>query len=487
MRLFYKLYFFLILLLVLILAGAGYISYQREVTLFNHDMEKDTLLLGEALSGMIGHTWKHSGAEKARELIRDANSKEDTIDIRWVDLGASPADRDRPLAPREKIGQVLRGLPVSMVIKIKHRGSYRVTYVPVITDGPRPGALELAESLSPLQRYTRMSLLHLLATGGLIMLAAGGLLWFHFYKWVHRPLIMFTEKSRRIGRGDLTPDLIVTGRDEFAVLGQTLNSMCEELAASLEALRVENERRIEALEQLRHSERLATLGRLSAGMAHELGTPLNVIAGRAKQIRSGGLASVEITDFSRIIEEQTRRIIGIMQNLLDFARRRKPNRSLQDMSGIVKQVLDLLASVASKAKVDFNVIQQGEIPPVAVDPLQMQQVLTNLVMNAIQAMDKGGRLEVILSIEKSRPPGTAAAAGEYLAVHICDEGPGIPTENLNHLFEPFFTTKEVGSGTGLGLSIAYGIVQEHNGWIEVTNRPEKGACFIVFLPVEEPS
>ena len=466
-----------------ILAGAGYFSYHREVALFNSDMETDALILGRALSGMVGHAWAYSGPEKAIALIREANAREKNIGIRWVDLGSAATGPFAPMVPPEKVTPVSRGESVSMVMEKTGKGLCRFTYVPVRA-GTFGGAIELCEPLTVLNTYTRKTLLYHLVTGILIMLAAGGVLWFHFRKWIHRPLVMFIEKSRRIGQGDLEPDLAVEGRDEFAVLGRTINSMCRDLAASLEAVRVENERRLEAMEQLRHTERLAVLGRLSAGMAHELGTPLNVIAARSKQIRTGGIGQGELVEFAKIIEEQAQRIIRIMHNLLDFARRRKPRRSLQDMAAIVEQVLDMLKEAAGNASVLFKVVRQDDLPPVWIDALQVQQVLTNLVLNGIQAMDHGGCLEVTLAVIRNPHAENRADDGMYMTIRVQDEGPGIPAENISHLFEPFFTTKEVGAGTGLGLSIAYGIIQEHGGWIEVENRPDKGASFTVYLPIE---
>ena len=126
--------------------------------------------------------------------------------------------------------------------------------------------------------------------------------------------------------------------------------MCRDLDAGRNALIVENQRRIQALEQLRHTERLATLGRLSAGMAHELGTPLNVISGRAKLIHASDLSAEDIVGCAHIIEEQSERITKIVQGLLDFSRRKKPRRSRQNMETLVRQVLDMLAQPAQKAQ-----------------------------------------------------------------------------------------------------------------------------------------
>ena len=484
MKLFYKVYLILILVIILILAGNGLISYHREVSLFNDDMEKDALLMGKAIAGMIGHALQKSGRDTAVKLVRDANSKEHSIHIRWVDLDPSAAAMYAPGVPLKKIEPVFQGKTASFTLEINGNGLFRFTYVPIFSNTLPGHAIELSESLSALEHYTRNSVLHLVATAVLLLLASGALLWFQFQKLIHRPLVRFIDKSRRIGQGDLAPDLVINGRDEFAELGETLNSMCKELHESWEAVRIENESRIEAIEQLRHTERLATLGRLSAGMAHELGTPLNVISGRSKLIRSGGLAPAEVIESARIIGEQSEKITAIMQNLLDFARRRKPKRSVQDMAAVVRRVIEMLAPTASKAKVAFQVIAQEDIPSISVDPLQIQQVLTNLMVNGIQAMAGGGRLEAALEIVNRQHPEKKDGDRAYLAVRIKDEGRGIPPENIAHIFEPFFTTKDVGTGTGLGLSIVYGIIQEHDGWIEVESTPGQGTCFSFYLPVE---
>ena len=484
MKLFYKIYFFLMLLLILVLGGYGYMGYRQEVAQFDSDMKKDALLLGKALTGMAEHAWKNSGPKMAIKLIGDANAKEKSIEIRWVDFG-NPSETFAPKVPVEKLGRVLQGETESIIMQKADGEEFRVTYVPARTDAQGRCAVELSESLSMLKEYTRTSLLRLFITAAILFVASGALHWFHFRKWIHQPLVGFIEKSIRIGKGDLSPDLDVRGDDEFAELAQTLNSMCEELQASREALIVENERRIEALEQLRHAERLATLGRLSAGMAHELGTPLNVISGRAKLIRTGGLEEKDIDECARIVGEQAERITKIMHGLLNFSRRKKLARSPQDMEALVNRVLEMLGQTAQKAKVSFQVVRNGEIPPIPVDPLQIQQVVTNLVNNGIQAMDAGGVLEVELAVEEKQRPCSTGPEEKYLAVRVKDQGPGIPAENWEHLFEPFYTTKEVGSGTGLGLSIAYGIVQEHGGWIDVESEPGKGACFTINLPMED--
>jgi signal transduction histidine kinase len=215
---------------------------------------------------------------------------------------------------------------------------------------------------------------------------------------------------------------------------------------------------------------------MAAGIAHELGTPLNVVAGRAALIASGKLSSEEITTSARTIKSEADRITSIVQRLLDFARGRRPQRVECELAMIAQRTISLLESLAGKRDVRL----EFETPAIAtkcfVDESQIQQVITNLIVNALQATPAGGRVR--LQIDQ---PDEA-----WLRVRVADSGPGVPTELRERVFEPFFTTKEVGEGTGLGLSIAYGIVQEHGGRLEVSRGDLGGATFDVWLPRTHP-
>jgi len=362
---------------------------------------------------------------------------------------------------------------------------HRYTYVPVPIDDMRHGALELSESLFDLVDYAHETVIRSFILAGLMLLVSWLMLRVLSVRFVGGPLNQLVEKTRRIGAGELSGDLVLRGKDELSHLASAMNRMCRQLSTAQEAIRTETEARISALEQLRHTERLATIGRLSSGLAHELGTPLNVISGRARLIETEDLEKEEITECSRIIREQAERMTKLIRKLLDFARRRVLQKTSLDLQTLAGQILEMLNTNAEKQGISLELVKNSDIPLVAIDPSQMQQVLMNLVMNGIQAMPKGGHLKVGLRPERARPPSQEKGEEkEYMAVDVRDEGEGIAPENMNHLFEPFFTTKETGKGTGLGLSIAYGIVEEHGGWIDAESQPDQGSCFTVFLPVE---
>jgi signal transduction histidine kinase len=225
------------------------------------------------------------------------------------------------------------------------------------------------------------------------------------------------------------------------------------------------------------------VGQLASGIAHELGTPLNVISGRATLISSGRLAADAVIESAGIIKTQSDRMAEIIRQLLDFSRRGEPHRVLVDLQMIIRNTVQILQPLSRKHEIELAVTECPQPTTTWVDLGQIQQVLTNLVVNAIQATPPGGTVTISSAREnhltKTRegcPP------GDYFRLSVADTGHGIPQELLDRLFEPFVTTKDVGQGTGLGLSIAYGIVREHGGWIDVQSEVGKGSLFQIYLP-----
>jgi signal transduction histidine kinase len=274
----------------------------------------------------------------------------------------------------------------------------------------------------------------------------------------------------------------VRHRDEIGQLGHEINTMCDHLAEANRQIASETEARIATLDQLRHADRLKTLGQLASGVAHELGTPLGIIAGRAKRCRAGGQSEAEQRRALEVIVEQSERMTLIIRQLLDFARRRGPRLGVRDLRQVTRATLDMLSPLAEKHGVAVHLDTDGPPIPAEVDANQLQQALTNVAMNGIQSMRAGGWLRVRVERAVATPPADhGGPAGEYACIRIEDEGAGIPAHQIPHVFEPFFTTKDVGEGTGLGLSVAWGIVSEHGGWIDVESRVGQGTRFSVYL------
>ena len=293
------------------------------------------------------------------------------------------------------------------------------------------------------------------------------------------------NQARLVGEGDLTArnELEHIG-DEIGELAVGLNDMVDNLHLAQSRLEEETSRRLAAMEQLNHAERLATVGKLASGMAHELGTPLNVVAGRAKMIATEEMSQSEVLDSAVVIQNQAERMTGIIRQLLDFARTRTLEKRCEKLGAPVDNVIHMLSPIAAQSKVEFDVRQDGHSPDVEIDVGQIQQVLSNLIINAIHAMPQGGRITVRYGQRLATPPsGQDDPATEFAFLEVVDTGVGIPMENLSRIFTPFFSTKQVGEGTGLGLSIAHGIVKEHGGWLTAESTVGEGSTFSIYLPI----
>jgi signal transduction histidine kinase len=255
--------------------------------------------------------------------------------------------------------------------------------------------------------------------------------------------------------------------------------MSVELSAERDRTQVEAQARIRALEQLRHAERLTTLGQLASVLAHEIGTPLNVVAGHAKLVATGKLDASGTRESAQAIGVQCERITSIVRRVLDYARRRPPKRAQIDGSDVVGQTRALLRSLAEQRGVELELEKSANPSELFADPDQLQQVLINIVMNAVHASPPGGSVRI--GIEHSVQV-LAGKTTEFVVFVVRDLGHGIDEQVRERIFEPFFTTKPPGDGTGLGLSVARDIVDEHGGFIDVSSVPNQGTVFMIYLP-----
>jgi signal transduction histidine kinase len=243
----------------------------------------------------------------------------------------------------------------------------------------------------------------------------------------------------------------------------------------------EIKRRNEALDQLRHSDRLTTVGKLAAGIAHEIGTPLNVISGHAQMIASGELSPDDVQNSARIMRSQVDRITGVVRQLLDFSRRGGREPRSVELGRLIDDTIALFAPVAKKRGV--TIVRAGGALEATLNRSEIQQVLANLIANAMHAMPDGGSIVIEISAVDSVDPEQPQLGKRACAkLSVRDQGTGIDPSVLPYIFDPFFTTKEAGEGTGLGLSVSYGIVKDHGGWISVDSTPGEGTSFHVFIP-----
>ncbi len=471
MKLTRKLVLTLMVAIVVVMAADAMLQLRRETSLFADDMAGDEEAMGRVLQVAVRDVAAHDGIDAAVAVFDRMRAAESRVGLRWVWLDAPEVAAD--VAPRLRNDET-----VHLVREAAAGDERQFTYVPVRLAGGRMAAIELSEPLRFQRDFLRRTELQVLGTLTiLVILGAAIALWIGVVL-VGRPMRRLTEQAQRVGAGDLSTRIALAQRDEIGTLARELNVMCDRLLAATERVRAETDARIAALEQLRHADRLKTVGQLASAVAHELGTPLNVVSGRAKLIAAGDLALQEIGDNARIIAGQADRMTGIIRQLLDFARRRDLKRTTADLRDLVRHTADMLAVFARTRKVSLVRDVPDEPVPVCVDRAQLQQALANVIVNGIQAMPHGGalRMRVARADDRVEPP-TAFVTVE-------DEGVGIAPDDVPHVFEPFFTTKAVGEGTGLGLAVTYGIVAEHGGRIDVTSMVGRGSRFDIVLPLD---
>jgi two-component system, NtrC family, sensor kinase len=449
-----------------ILITHGYTRVNREIALFESDVQSDHRLLGRAVAIMASAATDRMGAERGLEIVEDLNFRESRVEIKWISDASAPPTATSTTVRRED-----------------HQGSSAVLVTRVSARVAGPGFIQLRESLQPISLYARETAsrtafitLALIASSSAIIFGLGWLL-------LGRPLRLVMAQAASIGAGELAARLHLPQHDEMGELAREMNTMSERLAQSQETARLEASGRIAALQQLRHADRVTTVGKLASGVAHELGTPLNVVAARAQMIERGESEGAAAQNDARIIREQTARMTKIIRELLDFARARKPHTGVHDLTAIAATTLEMLSSIAQRHNV--SLIKDPDARPVLarVDAAQVQQIVTNLVMNAIQAEPSEGEVRVHTCARcPALPNHPEVDPKPYACLIVEDDGLGIAPDVLDRIFEPFFTTKDVGEGTGLGLSVVYGIVEEHGGVIDVISEQGRGTTVYVALP-----
>lgn len=482
MKLAFKLILATVVGILAVFAVFGVVLAQREVALFDSDMRKDHRLIGSTLGLCVANTWVTAGPDHAIELVAQSDADRPDLRIGWIYPDGKLSARAPVLSPTDignisHIDQQVRSAPSE-----PHQ-AFLVTRIPVRDKLRVLGVIEIAEDLASRDAYLRTSIWNAL-TATVVMVIVAGLVILLLGLWmVGKPLQAVADKARRIGQGDLTGPLRLRQKDEIGQLAEEVDAMCERLTEANARTESESAARLQAIDQLRHADRLITVGRLAAGIAHELGTPLNIVTGRLKMLRKGNLDPTTVNEYLDEATGQLHLMTSIIRQLVDFARRREPRVTSTDLLPIASSIARLVDPLARKRSVSVSVVTKESLFAL-VDPLQIEQVLSNLVINAIHACGSDGKVEIAFGNRPSDPTLTPLASGLGVYLRVSDDGQGMDKTTMERVFEPFFTTKEIGQGTGLGLSVAHGIVQDHGGHIAVRSTPGKGSEFTVLLPAE---
>jgi len=322
----------------------------------------------------------------------------------------------------------------------------------------------LEQKYVDIQRQTILIFLAITLMGALIAITISYLI----SRKISESVKTLVSASREITQGNLDTRVEIVSNDELQELADAFNLMASALKERDEKLKEF------ATKKIMESERLALIGQLAANVAHELNNPLQGIVTYSYLLLERMPSGDSSRESIQKIVTQANRCIDIIRGLLDFARQRRPYKRLSNVNSILQECVSLVEDQALFHNIQIIKDFKEDLPMVVIDPSQIQQVFMNLIINAAEAMEGGGRLTLATRFDPVK---------EFIEVEFTDTGHGISEENMGRLFDPFFTTKETGHGVGLGLAISYGIIKRHEGTISVESEVGKGTTFIIRLPV----
>jgi len=320
------------------------------------------------------------------------------------------------------------------------------------------GVLDVNVSLAEVDQEIAHSRRVIILSAILAILGGSLMLWWLNRRLVVRPVAALVEGTRRVSEGDLTVSIPVQGRHELGQLAKAFNAMIRNLS--------------ETQNQLAQADKLASVGRLAAGVAHEINNPLTGVLSYASLLRKRMDHDASACEDLDVIVRETVRCRGIIRGLLDFARPTAPARKPTDLNDVVRKAVSVVMTQLSLQKVDLSLNLDPNLSTAHADGNQIQQVVVNLLLNAADAIGNEGG-----NIRATTRPGPDTS----IELLVEDTGRGIAPEDLPRIFEPFFTTKG-NHGTGLGLAVSWGIVEAHGGSLEVRSETGRGTCFTLRLP-----
>ncbi len=324
------------------------------------------------------------------------------------------------------------------------------------------GVLDVTMSLESVDRQMAANRRRALILVPAAILAASGMIWILFRSLVLKPMQRLVEATDVVASGNLDYRLEVKRNDEFGRLDESFNAMTEKLA--------------EAQKQILQSNKLASLGQLTAGIAHEINNPLTGVLTYSSFLLKRAPADSEMKEDLETVVREAKRCREIVKGLLDFSRQVPTRKTSIDCNQVIDRALGIVDNQLGVRNIQVTKTLQTDLPEVTGDANQLVQVLINLLVNAADAIgDQGGEIFISSGVKDLN-------GGRHVEIKVADTGCGIPRDQVDQVFDPFFTSKGT-EGTGLGLAVVWGIVQEHGGAIRVDSKPERGTTFTLLLPV----
>lgn len=472
----------------LIFGAYGWYELSTERHALRRGVEQETTLLGRSLQVGVENALRDRQLGDIEETIKQLARIDPEINIVVYDPNnrliaaareSQPADPSFQQAREDAMGT---GEAV-FAFHPARRSTHAALALPLTDDnGTVLGGLLVVRSLDDMRGALHDLQQGIVLTVFLFVLSTSilGLLAGRIY--INRPLSRMAAAMKQVRDGNLQLTLPVDRRDEMGAVAAEFNAMVAELQEARQRLEQESESHRYLQHALQEADKLITIGHLSAGLAHEIGSPLQVLRGRARTLLLRAHDPVEVQRNAEILISQTDRITRIVEQLLRFTRRRTTTLATNDPLPPIRNVVELMQHEAQRRGVSLTLDIPKNLPTLWVDTDEIQQIVLNLIANALAATPRGGQVtvrveECHLALRNGGPEGRA------VRLVVADTGRGITPDVRARLFEPFFTTRAAEGGTGLGLAVVKGLVIDHGGTITVESTPGTGSTFAVTLPV----
>jgi signal transduction histidine kinase len=501
MRIATKLTLLLLLAVAVVMAGFGYIRARQERERLIVEFQQEVLVLANAIKLTVEHALRDRRPQDIQELLTEMVHGPNPVDrIRIFDRtleDTSSAMSDEGatiLLPQAELERVLKGgKTIVRYLDVPRRPAVYALLPLKTRRGAIIGVLEVVHVATRVQRQIRDATREQVLRLSLLSLTIALIILVTVRISIRQPIEQLVRSALAIGHGDLSRRLTLHRRDEIGQLASAFNRMAERLQAARARSAAEAQARLELERQVQQMEKLAAVGRLASEVAHEVGTPLNIVSGRAEIIQKGLSSDHPLSRHVATILRQIERISGIIRQLLEYARPRRPAVRPVAAGPILVRTVELLEPLTRQRGVDMETQFSDDLPPLLADSDQLQQVLLNLMTNALDATPRGGQVRLAASqadpetadprprIERGRPE------RPFLTLVVSDTGRGMPRDQLEQIFEPFFSTKDRRGGTGLGLPIVEDIVRAHRGAIEVQSAEGAGTTVLLRWPTGSPA
>ena len=481
----FRLVLFLLVPMILVVASSAYFRLQEERAQRRADFDLRVNVVSAAIRLAVENALRSGTLSDVERLAKDLVVKQtEIVRIRLLDRSLTPRVDANLLTgdsgvPLERHRQVR---DTGQTAVVEHRGGgtrLHSVLLPVRSSGSGDGVLEVTHVAGRLEADL-LGENHRIALQAAVLLALLGLLaWFALQRLVFRPVADLMVGIERVGAGEPRAMVPVRSADELGHVASAFNRMADRLEEARQQVTSETNRSLELMRRLRQTESLAIAGKLCSSIAHEVGTPLNIIAGRAELMLYALPKDSPLREDLDVIVAQIDRISRMIRAALDPFRQREPERVAVEPGSVTDAIRPLLQYFAKSRNVTLGMAIPRDLPRVLVDPGHLQQVLINLLTNAIEATPAGGRVVV-----SGAPRADDGRLG--VALEVRDTGAGIPEDVLPRIFDPFFTTKPVREGAGLGLAICRDLVRSNGSDIKVASTPGQGTTFTVWMPEPRP-